>query len=478
MADIIRMPEVLAGAEEASIQTWLVAPGDTVTVHQPLAELETDKALVELTAETDGVIGCFLATVGDKVAVGDPVLVMLAPGETDEHLREALSEHGLSTPSGPTAAPGEPEAAASSGPAASPRPDQAAATPAAAAAPPTSGAPTPQPGDRRLFSSPLVRRLAAQNDVSLEDVKGTGPNGRIVRRDLEAHLARTRHSAPRTSAEPEPESEPVSEPEPRPRSESPTVAASKVTSTPPPAVGAPPSTAGQEQPTAGTPFRDVPIDRMRGAIARRLTDSKSSVPHFYLVADCRVDALLELRRTVNESAPRKISLNDFVVKAVAAALVEVPVANAIWNGDSIRCFSSADISVAVATESGLTTPVLRSVESLSLTRVSATMADLAERARAGRLRQHELTGGSFTVSNLGMYGTSEFTAILNPPQSGILAVGAVRAAPIVDQEDRLVAGHVMTVTLSADHRVLDGAVAAQWLAAFRRHIENPLTILA
>jgi pyruvate dehydrogenase E2 component (dihydrolipoamide acetyltransferase) len=216
---------------------------------------------------------------------------------------------------------------------------------------------------------------------------------------------------------------------------------------------------------------------MRKAIARRLTESKSSVPHFYLVADCRVDALLELRRSVNETAPRKISVNDFVLKAVAGALVEVPAANTIWNGDSIRTFSSVDLSVAVATEGGLTTPVLRSVERMPLTHVSATVAELAERARAGRLKQHELEGGSFSVSNLGMYGTSEFSAILNPPQSGILAVGAARPMPIVDETGQLAVGQVMTVTLSADHRVLDGAVAAQWLAAFQRRIENPLTIL-
>ena len=180
---------------------------------------------------------------------------------------------------------------------------------------------------------------------------------------------------------------------------------------------------------------------------------------------------------MNETAPRKISVNDFVLKAVAAALVEVPAANAIWNEDSIRRFSTVDISVAVATDGGLTTPVLRGVERQPLSEVSATVADLADRARSRRLKQHELEGGSFSVSNLGMYGTPQFSAILNPPQSGILAVGAARPAAVVGADGEITVGQVMTVTLSADHRVLDGAVAAQWLAAFQRRIENPLTIL-
>ncbi|WP_417702526.1 2-oxo acid dehydrogenase subunit E2 [Pseudophaeobacter sp.] len=205
--------------------------------------------------------------------------------------------------------------------------------------------------------------------------------------------------------------------------------------------------------------------------------SKATVPYFYLVADCRVEALLALRAEINATSPRKTSVNDFVLKAVAGALMDVPSANAIWNEDGIRQFSSAEISVAVATDGGLTTPVLRGVERMSLSAVSASVADLAERGRAGRLKQHELEGGSFSVSNLGMYGTSQFTAILNPPQSGILAVGAARKMPVVDANGDLIIASVMTVTLSADHRVLDGAVAAEWLAAFQRRVENPLSML-
>jgi pyruvate dehydrogenase E2 component (dihydrolipoamide acetyltransferase) len=226
----------------------------------------------------------------------------------------------------------------------------------------------------------------------------------------------------------------------------------------------------------GLGFTDIPVTGMRKAIARRLTESKSTVPHFYLTADCRVDALLELRRTINGNASVKVSVNDFVLKAVAGALVEVPDANAIWTGDSIRRFERADIAVAVAVDGGLVTPVLRGVESMALSAVSQRVAEFAERARTGRIHQHELDGGSFAVSNLGMYGVTEFSAILNPPHSGILAVGAATQRPVV-ADGELAVGTVMTVTLSADHRVIDGAVAATWMAAFVRRIETPLTIL-
>lgn len=231
-----------------------------------------------------------------------------------------------------------------------------------------------------------------------------------------------------------------------------------------------------ERAGAQTGFVDIPLTGMRRAIARRLTESKTTVPHFYLTADCRVDGLLELRGAVNKSGTVKVSVNDFVLKAVAGALMEVPEANSMWNGDSVRRFDTADIAVAVGVEGGLLTPVLRGVDGLPISVVAARIADLAERARAGKVKQQELEGGSFSVSNLGMYGVTEFSAILNPPHSGILAVGgAVQKPVVVDGE--LAVGTVMTVTLSADHRVIDGAVAAQWMAAFVRRIENPLLIL-
>ena len=228
---------------------------------------------------------------------------------------------------------------------------------------------------------------------------------------------------------------------------------------------------------ANTPHEVVPVDTMRKTIARRLLESKQTVPHFYLVAHCRVDALLELRRQINAADVGKVSVNDLVVKAVAAALREVPEANAIWTPDATRRFSSVDIAVAVSVDGGLLTPVVRGVDRMPLSELSATVRDLADRARAGRIKQHELEGGSFSVSNLGMYGISEFSAILNPPQAGILAVGVAEKRPVVGADDTIEVATMMTVTLSADHRVLDGALAAQWLAAFVARIENPLQIL-
>ncbi|WP_100812115.1 dihydrolipoamide acetyltransferase family protein [Microbacterium sp. BR1] len=441
MAQIIRMPEVMAGATEAAIQTWLVQEGDAVAVDQSLAEIETDKAIVELSAEVGGTIGRLLVTEGDNVAVGDAILVLVAEGESGDAIDDALRTAGVSGSAShpePVSSPSRAADTTDASPSIS-----ALGDPGPAPIPSTTDTESAPAGERR-FASPLVRRIAAQHGVSLDEIAGTGPRGRIVRRDLDRYLAKAPTEAPAIA-------------EAAPRSPAPSAPA-----TPTEAVAA---------------FEDVPIDRMRRTIARRLTESKSTVPHFYLVADCRVDALLDLRRTINETAPRKISVNDFVLKAVAAALVDVPAANAIWNDDSIRRFSSVDLAVAVATEGGLLTPVVRAVERLPLSQLSASVADLAERARAGRLRQQELEGGSFSVSNLGMYGTEQFSAILNPPQSGILAVGAARPVPIVGSDGELTVGTVMTVTLSADHRVLDGAIAAQWLAAFQRRIENPLSIL-
>jgi pyruvate dehydrogenase E2 component (dihydrolipoamide acetyltransferase) len=216
---------------------------------------------------------------------------------------------------------------------------------------------------------------------------------------------------------------------------------------------------------------------MRRAIARRLGESTATVPHFFLVADCRVDELLAVRARINDTAEPGVSVNDFVVKAVAAALQDVPEANAIWTDEATRRFAGADIAVAVAVPGGLVTPVLRGVERMPLGRLSADLRDLAERARGGGLKQHELEGGSFSVSNLGMYGTQEFSAIINPPHAGIFAVGAAAKRPVVDAAGELAVASVMTVTLSADHRVLDGALAAQLLAAFVRRIENPLSML-
>jgi len=434
MATVVRMPSVLANATEAAIQTWLAAEGQSIAVGDPLAEIETEKAVVEYASEVEGTVGKLIAQPGDNLVVGTPIAVILAAGEGADQIGPALEAAGVAVGDDASAAPVPPAAAAAPATAAAGTPAEAPAAPA----PSTSPAETrvadspPENSGTRRFASPIVRRLALERGIDLGRIAGTGPGGRIVRRDLDGVAA----------AAPAP-------------------------------VAAPATAAGGEE--AG--FTDIPLTGMRRAIARRLTESKTTVPHFYVTAHCRVDRLLQLRAEVNAAAPRKVSVNDFVVKAVAGALTEVPGANAIWGGDHIRRFDGVDVAIAVAVEGGLLTPVVRGVQSLSIVQLSASIAELAERARAGRLQQHELEGGSFSVSNLGMYGVDEFSAILNPPQSGILAVSAAKPRAVVDDDGNLAVATMMTVTLSADHRVIDGAVGAEWMAAFVRRIENPVSAL-
>lgn len=425
MATVIRMPEIAAGTGVAAIQSWLVAVGDEVVAGQPIAEIETEKAVVEYEAEDAGVVAALLVSEGEATAVGSTIAVLGAPGESaDEAIAAAGAPAPGAAPADSPASDDQPrEAASSAVPTA-----QASGDPEVSA--PTAAGDDDETPTARIFATPLVRRLARERDLDLTSIVGTGPNGRIVRRDIE-------------SLRPNPV--------------------------------APEPTAGA---TGGDPaYTDIPHTGMRRAIARRLTESKATVPHFYLVAHCRVDALLELRRQINASDAVKVSVNDLVVKAVGAALRDVPDANAVWTDDATRRFSSVDIAVAVSVDGGLLTPVVRGVERMALGELSATIRDLAERARAGRIKQRELEGGSFSVSNLGMYGTTEFSAILNPPHAGILAVGAAQKQPVVGTDDSIEVATMMTVTLSADHRVLDGALAAQWLAAFQGKIENPVTIL-
>ena len=425
MATVIRMPEVLAGSAEAAIQTWLVAAGQKLTVGMPLAEVETEKANVEYASEVEGTVLQLIVAEGVSVKVGDPIAIVGAEGESVEG----------AVPAAPAVVePVETQAAPVAEALEAPTPvvELVETQPATELPSSTSGS------GSRQFISPLVRRLARERGLDLSSVTGSGPGGRIVRRDIEglgsAPVAEVLEAPQRAAA------------------------ASAATSAP------------------AAERTEVPHTAMRRAIARRLTESKSTVPHFYLVADCRVDRLVALRKEVNESASVKVSLNDFVLKAAAAAFLDVPEANATWGETAVTRYSTVDMSVAVAIEGGLVTPVLRSVERQTLAEVARNVADLAERARAGRLKQHELEGGSFAVSNLGMYGVTEFSAIINPPQSAILAVGLARQQAVV-VDGAIEVGTIMTVTLSADHRVLDGALAAQWLAAFVKHIESPLGML-
>lgn len=433
MAIVIRMPEVLAGAVEAVLSQWMIQEGQEVSVGDTLAEIETEKANVDYQAEEQGTLARILISPGDTVEVGAPIAVFAAAGDTDEDIDAALAAAGASgsapaTPAADAPAPAEPAAA--------PAP-AAEATPA----PPveTSG-PVPPVTGGRIFASPLVRKRAREAGIDLTQVTGTGPGGRIVKKDLEAFTA----SAPAPTPTPAPVH----------------------------------ATATASAPVSGdAEFTDRPHTGMRRAIARRLTESKTTVPHFYVTADCRVEKLLAARSEMNEATGAKVSVNDWVIKAAAKALVDVPDANVIWTDDALRYFTRVDISIAVAIEGGLLTPVLRGVESMSLTEINAQVNALATKAREGSISQAEIEGGSFSISNLGMYGTDSFQAILNPPQSGILAVGAARDA-VVAEDGELVAGKIMTVNLSADHRAVDGALAAEWMKAFRHYIEHPLALLA
>lgn len=422
MASVVRMPEVLAGATEAVLSNWSIAEGAEVAVGDVLAEIETEKATVEYQAEEAGTLARLLINPGDSADVGTPIAIFTAPGDGEAEIAQALADAGATTAPSPESDPAPaPIAEVSVPPVTEP-----------SVAPSVDEQPALTPSAGRLFVSPLVRRLAREAGVDLSTIQGTGPGGRIVRKDFEAHQA-------------------------------------GATATPivPPAPAAPKNPAG---------FEEIPHTGMRKAIARRLSESKSTVPHFYLSADCRVDRLLQARSEVNAAKGVKYSVNDWVVKAVAMALMEVPEANVIWGDTAMRRFDSADIAVAVATEGGLLTPVIRGVEGLSLGEVNTAIAEAANRARSGTIKQEEIEGGSFAVTNLGMYGTTEFAAIINPPQWGILAVGAATQRPVVENGPLMV-GSVMTVTLSADHRAVDGALAAQWLAAFQRHIENPVGLL-
>jgi len=449
MAAVVRMPALAAGATDAAVQSWLVSVGDRVEVGQEIVEIETEKAVVEYEAEAAGTVAALFVEAGDAAAVGSPIAVLAEDGESPE---QAIAAAGVSAPA-PAAAPAEaPAPAAAPAPTEAPAPAEAPAPVRAPAAAPAAPAPAPSEAadhEGRLFASPLVRKLARERGIDLSGIAGSGPHGRIVRRDLDALL----------TSEPAPTAAPAAS------AHAPTASA--------PAAPAPVPVAS----ASGAAFADVPHTGMRRAIARRLTESVTTVPHFFLEADCVVDEVLELRARINERSDVKISVNDFVLKAVAAAMLDVPDANAIWTDEATRRFTGVDIGVAVSIPGGLVTPVVRGVEGLSLSGISRTVRDLAERARAGRLKQHELEGGSFAVSNLGMYGTSRFSAIINPPHSGILAVGAAQKRPVVGDDGDLTIATVMSVTLSADHRVLDGALAAQWLAAFTERIQHPLSLL-
>jgi|1186.fasta_scaffold05672_3 pyruvate dehydrogenase E2 component (dihydrolipoamide acetyltransferase) len=435
MPELLRMPEIAASTTSAVLAGWPVSINTRFSAQDVIATVETDKAVVDVEAEADGILLRTLVTEGTEVDVGAPIAVLGRPDETVDDLDAALAALGVAT-SGDGAAP-----AAANGHA-------------------------PAPGTTRRFASPLARRLATEAGLLVADLVGTGPGGRIVRRDVEAALAqRVAHEEGTLhDASPAVPSVPVPGVTPRIASRAPESAEIATSRTPAPA-------------PAGTPFTDQPLSRMRKAVAARLTDSKATAPHFYVRGVARVDRLLELRAELNDGADVRVSVNDLIVKAVAKAHQLVPAMNVIWTGEAIRSFSGVDVSVAVATGSGLVTPVLTGVERRSITDVATATQDFVARAREGRLQQSELEGGSVTVTNLGMYGVDEFAAILNPPQASILAVGAAKQEAVVT-DGRLEVATVLRATLSVDHRPVDGATAAQWMSAFVGLLERPVRILS
>lgn len=410
MASIMRMPEVLANATEAIISKWLLEEGSVFTSGQPLAEAETEKALVEIPADTDGILGRKLVKEGATISVGTPIAVILLTGEGPEEIEKILGN--------------EPTSAAASLAPTPTRAEEVSISPAESIA------------GERIFSSPLARLLAKENGIDPHFLQGTGPGGRIVKRDVEAFIESG--EAKKTNA--------------------PSTSTSSISA------------------EGGLGFTSIPHTPMRRAIARRLTESKSSVPHFYLSAPCIADDLLNMRKKLNEWSENKVSVTDLILKTVAATFSDVPEANVIWMPEELRKFDDVDISVAVATENGLVTPVVRAVNRLTLNELSSTTSDLISRARIGRLKQNEIEGGTFSVTNLGMFGTDEFFAILNPPQSAILSVGGALAKPVV-VDGAIKIASVINFTLSVDHRAIDGALAAQWLAAFVKRFENPMWLV-
>ncbi|MEP6067333.1 MAG: pyruvate dehydrogenase complex dihydrolipoamide acetyltransferase [Paracoccaceae bacterium] len=421
------MPALSPTMEEGTLAKWLVKEGDTVASGDLLAEIETDKATMEFEAVDEGTIGKILVADGtEAVKVNTPIAILLEEGESADDIGTAPAKAPEATAAKPSDAPA-----------------------AAAVAAPAPAAPKAADGTR-LFASPLARRIAGQKGVDLSQLSGSGPRGRIVKADVEAAEAK------------------------------PAAAPAKASSAAAAAPAGPTADAVAKM-YQDREYEEVPLDGMRKTIAARLTEAKQSIPHFYLRRDIKLDALMAFRAQLNgQLADRgiKLSVNDFIIKACANALQQVPDANAVWAGDRMFKLTPSDVAVAVAIEGGLFTPVLRDAHHKSLSALSAEMKDLAGRARDRKLAPHEYQGGSFAISNLGMFGIDNFDAVINPPHGAILAVGAGVKKPIVGKDGELGIATVMSVTLSVDHRVIDGALGAELLKAIVDNLENPMAMLA
>ncbi len=433
MATNILMPALSPTMTEGTLARWLKKEGEAIKAGDVIAEIETDKATMEVEAVDEGILGKILVKDGTEgVQVNAPIAILVEEGEA--------VPSGDAPKAAPAAKPAE-EAPKAEAP-------KAAATPAAA--------PAAAHGDR-VFASPLARRIAQQAGIDLSTVTGSGPNGRIVKADVEG-----------VSAAPKPAAAPAAQ---APAAAAPAAAA-------PAAAPAPKAPA----PAITAPHTAVPNSSMRKVIARRLSESKSTVPHFYVTMDIEIDALLKLRADLNSRAPKdgpgafKLSVNDLVIKAVARVLRQYPNVNASWTDDAIIQYHDVDISVAVSIPDGLITPIVRKADQKGLAAISNEMKDLAARAKAGKLKPEEFQGGGFSISNMGMFGVKDFAAIINPPQAGILAVSAGEQRPVV-KNGALAIATVMTCTLSVDHRVVDGALAAEFIAAFKKVVEDPLSLM-
>jgi pyruvate dehydrogenase E2 component (dihydrolipoamide acetyltransferase) len=441
VATNILMPALSPTMTEGTLSRWLKKEGETIKAGDVIAEIETDKATMEVEAVDEGVLGRILVQDGTEgVKVNEPIAVLVGAGEEVPAAAAA-----------PAAKPAPAKVEAP--PVMTPAPAKVEATPAPA--PAKAERPPARPNGHatdgeRIFASPLARRMAAQAGIDLSALKGSGPNGRIVRADIEAAQKGASPAAPAPV--------PIEAPAPAARAPAPAAAIS-------------------------APHRLVPHSSIRKVIARRLTEAKSTIPHFYVSMDIEIDALIALQNQLNAKSPARdqpgsyfITINDLVIRAAGATLRRVPEVNASWTDDGMVFYDDVDISVAVAIPDGLITPIVRRADQKGLLTISREMRDLATRARAGKLKPEEFQGGGFSISNMGMFGVTEFSAIINPPQSAILAVATGAKRPVV-KNDALAIATVMTCTLSVDHRCVDGALGARWLREFRSIVEEPLSLM-
>lgn len=432
----ILMPALSPTMTEGKLAKWVKKEGDAVKSGDVLAEIETDKATMEVEAVDEGTLGKILVAEGTEgVAVNTPIAVILEEGED------------ASAIGAPKAAP-KAEAA--------PAPKTEAAAPAAAPAPTPAAKPADAATGQRVFASPLARRLASQGGLDLKAVAGTGPHGRIVKADVEAAL---KGGAPKAAA-----AQTAAAPQAAAPAAAPVVAAPKGVD------------AKALADKLGMKYKVLPNSGMRKTIAKRLTEAWQTIPHFGLAVDCEIDNLMKLRAELNAKSGEKISVNDFVMKAVAIALARFPAANVSWHEDGILQYENVDVSVAVSTDGGLITPIVKNADRKGLATISAEVKELAKKAKEGKLKPEEYQGGTFSVSNLGMFGIKSFTSIINPPQSCILSVGAGEKRPVV-KGDALAIATVMSLTLTVDHRSVDGAVGAEFLKLLKGLIEDPITLM-